>query len=66
MAAYRSHHNNATNNTFKDGTALKTHQLICNLVDGYIDPMLKRIFLKLETKNRQHFGCCLTKIQNMN
>ena len=34
LAAYRSHHDNATNKTFMDGTALKTHQLICNLVDG--------------------------------
>ncbi|MDB3977398.1 glycosyltransferase, partial [Flavobacteriaceae bacterium] len=27
LAAYRSHQENATNSTFKDGTALKTHQL---------------------------------------
>ena len=55
LAAYRSHHNNATNNTFKDGTALKTHQLICNLVDGYIDPNVKKNFSKIRNQKQAAF-----------
>ena len=52
LAAYRSHHNNATNNTFKDGTALKTHQLICDLVDGYIEPGIKQKFSKIRNQKQ--------------
>ena len=55
LAAYRSHHNNATNNTFKDGTALKTHQLICDIVDGYIDPDVKKNFSKMRNKRQAAF-----------
>ena len=55
LSAYRSHHNNATNNTFKDGTALKTHQLICNLVDGYIDPIVKKNFSKIRNQKQAAF-----------
>ena len=55
LAAYRSHHNNATNNTFKDGTALKTHQLICDLVDGYIEPGIKQKFSKIRNQKQAAF-----------
>ena len=55
LAAYRSHHNNATNNTFKDGTALKTHQLICDIVDGYIDPDIKKNFSKIRNQKQAAF-----------
>ncbi len=55
LAAYRSHHNNATNSTFKDGTALKTHQLICDIVDGYIDPDVKKNFSKMRNKKQAAF-----------
>ena len=55
LAAYRSHEENATNNTFKDGTALKTHQLICNLVDGYIDPNVKKNFSKIRNQKQAAF-----------
>jgi len=55
LAAYRSHHNNATNSTFKDGTALKTHQLICDIVDGYIDPDVKKNFSKLRNQKQAAF-----------
>jgi len=55
LAAYRSHHNNATNSTFKDGTALKTHQLICSLVDGYIEPNIKKNFSKLRNQKQAAF-----------
>jgi glycosyltransferase involved in cell wall biosynthesis len=55
LAAYRSHYNNATNSTFKDGTALKTHQLICDIVDGYIDPDVKKNFSKMRNKKQAAF-----------
>ena len=55
LAAYRGHNDNATNSTFKDGTALKTHQLICNLVDGYIDPNVKKNFSKIRNQKQAAF-----------
>ena len=55
LAAYRSHHGNATNKTFKNGTALKTHQLICNLVDGYIEPNIKKNFSKIRNQKQAAF-----------
>ena len=55
LAAYRSHHDNATNSTFKDGTALKTHQLICDLVDGYINPSIKNKFSKIRNQKQADF-----------
>ena len=55
LAAYRSHHNNATNKTFMDGTALQTHQLICNLVDGYIEPNIKMNFSKIRNQKQAAF-----------
>ena len=55
LAAYRSHHNNATNKTFMDGTALQTHQLICNLVDGYIETNIKMNFSKIRNQKQAAF-----------
>ena len=55
LAAYRSHHNNATTKTFMDGTALQTHQLICNLVDGYIEPNVKKNFSKIRDQKQAAF-----------
>ena len=55
LAAYRSHHDNATNSNFKSGTALKTHQLICDIVDGYIDPDVKKNFSKLRNQKQAAF-----------
>ena len=55
LAAYRSHHGNATNKTFKNGTALKTHQLICDLVDGYIEPNIKKNFSKIRNQKQADF-----------
>ena len=55
LAAYRSHEENATNNTFKDGTALKMHQLICDLVDGYIEPGIKQKFSKIRNQKQAAF-----------
>ena len=55
LAAYRSHHDNATNSNFKSGTALKTHQLICNLVDDYIEPNVKKNFSKIRNQKQAAF-----------
>ena len=55
LAAYRGHNNNATNKTFMDGTALQTHQLICNLVDGYIEPNVKKNFSKIRNQKQAAF-----------
>ena len=55
LAAYRSHHDNATNKTFKNGTALKTHQLICDLVDSYIDPSVKKNCSKIRNQKQAAF-----------
>ncbi|MCR9053992.1 MAG: glycosyltransferase family 2 protein [Phaeodactylibacter xiamenensis] len=35
LALYRSHESNATQQTFQDGSALQTHQLVFNIVDEY-------------------------------
>ena len=56
LAAYRSHHDNATNSTpLRSGTALKTHQLICNLVDDYIEPNVKKNFSKIRNQKQAAF-----------
>jgi len=55
LAAYRSHNDNATNKTFKDGTALNTHQQICDIVDGYIDPIVKKNFSKIRDQKQAAF-----------
>ena len=55
LAAYRSHHDNATQLTFKDGTALKTHQLIYDIVDGYIMPVIKQKFSKIRNQKQAAF-----------
>ena len=55
LAAYRSHHDNATQLTFKDGTALKTHQLIYDIVDGYIVPVIKQKFSKIRNQRQAAF-----------
>lgn len=55
LAFYRTHSENATNLTFKDGTALKTHQLICKLVDDYIQPEIKRKYSKKRNQKQAEF-----------
>ena len=55
LAAYRSHQDNATQLTFKDGTALKTHQLIYDIVDGYIVPVIKQKFSKIRNQKQAAF-----------
>ena len=39
----------------RDGTAIKTHQLICNLVDGYIEPNVKKNFSKIRDQKQAAF-----------
>jgi glycosyltransferase involved in cell wall biosynthesis len=55
LAAYRVHSENGTQITFKDGTALKTHQLICDLVDSYIDSNIKQKYNKARKKAQAKF-----------
>ena len=55
LAAYRSHQDNATQLTFKNGTALKTHQLIYDIVDGYIEPVIKQKFSKIRNQRQAAF-----------
>jgi hypothetical protein len=55
LALYRTHTNNATHLTFKDGSALQTHRLVCDLVDAYIQPDIKRRFSKLRNKKQSAF-----------
>ena len=55
LAAYRSHQDNATNSTFMNGTALKTHQLIYDIVDGYIEPVIKQKFSKIRNQRQAAF-----------
>ena len=55
LAAYRSHQDNATQLTFKDGTALKTHQLIYDIVDGYIEPVIKQKFSNIRNQRQAAF-----------
>lgn len=50
LAEYRSHHENATNLTFGNGTALKTFPLLSRIVDGYVDPEIK---IKMRMKKRK-------------
>ena len=38
-----------------DGTALQTHQLICNLVDGYIETNIKMNFSKIRNQKQAAF-----------
>ena len=62
LAAYRSHHNNATNSTFMNGTALQTHQLICDLVDDYIEPNVKKKFYKIRNQKQAAFWLLSYKV----
>ena len=55
LAGYRAHGENATNLTFKDGSALPTHQLICELIDDYIAPDIKTQFAKLRDQKQAEF-----------
>lgn len=55
LALYRTHNNNATHITFKDGSALQTHKLVCNIVDGYIQPDIKKQFYVLRNGKQAAF-----------
>jgi glycosyltransferase involved in cell wall biosynthesis len=55
LAGYRSHEDNATNLTFKDGSALATHQLVCKLIDEYIAPNIRTRFAKRRDQKQAEF-----------
>jgi glycosyltransferase involved in cell wall biosynthesis len=55
LALYRTHTNNATHLTFKDGSALATHRLVCDLVDAYIQPGIKKQFHELRNEKQASF-----------
>ncbi|MDB9721097.1 glycosyltransferase [Winogradskyella sp.] len=55
LAAYRSHHDNATNITFMDGNALATHKNVCDIVDTYIQSEIKQNAYKLRQKKQAEF-----------
>ena len=55
LAEYRTHDSNATNETFIDGTALKTHKLICKIVDSYIKPQIKLNYFRERQKMQFEF-----------
>jgi hypothetical protein len=55
LAFYKSYHDNATTITFKDGTALQTHQLICDLVAAYIQRGIKQNYSKIRKQKQVEF-----------
>ena len=44
LSAYRSHKSNTTHKALRDDTSLEEHQLICDLVDGYVQLKIKKNF----------------------
>jgi glycosyltransferase involved in cell wall biosynthesis len=55
LAEYRSHDSNATNLTFLDGSALETHQMVFDIVDGYIPNETKTKFSKTRDRKQAEF-----------
>ncbi|MFT6841278.1 MAG: glycosyltransferase involved in cell wall biosynthesis [Psychroserpens sp.] len=55
LALYRTHSDNSTNLTFKDGSALLTHLLICDIVDGYIQPTIKKQNARIRNQKQAEF-----------
>jgi len=55
LAQYRSHDNNATNLTFHDGSALQTHRLVFDIIDGYMASNIKKNLKKLRNKKQADF-----------
>lgn len=52
LAEYREHENNATNQTFLNGTAIKTHSLLVNKIDSYTSNQI--ISNKKKEQKKQH------------
>ena len=63
LALYRSHDDNATQQTFQDGSALETHQLVCDIVDEYIQPDIKKKYFRL--RNQKQAAFWLLSYQNL-
>ena len=55
LAQYRSHDSNATNLTFQDGSALQTHRLVFDIIDGYIPLNIKKNLKNLRNKKQAEF-----------
>ncbi len=55
LAEYRAHGQNATQLTYEDGSALHMHQLVCTIVDEYIQPNIKQEYYKLRNKEQAAF-----------
>ncbi len=55
LAEYRSHSNNATNITLKDGSVLDTHGLVFNVIDAYISQQIKSKFGELRNQYQADF-----------
>lgn len=55
LALYRIHEANATQKTFQDGSALPTHQLVCDIVDGYVHTEIKNKLKHQRAKKQTEF-----------
>lgn len=55
LALYRSHSANATHQTFQDDSALQTHKLACDIIDGYIQPDIKQKNMRLRSQKQAVF-----------
>lgn len=52
LAKYRSHAQNTTQFSFKDGSAIKEQELICDIVDAYIQPEIKKYNYKIRNQKQ--------------
>ena len=55
LSLYRSHNDNATNISFTNGSALQTHQLVCNIIDGYINTDIKKKLARKRAEKQAAF-----------
>ena len=55
LALYRSHGDNATNISFSDGSALQSHQLVCDIIDDYINPKIKNKLAEKRSEKQAAF-----------
>jgi glycosyltransferase involved in cell wall biosynthesis len=52
LAKYRTHGQNTTQISFKDGSAISEQQLICKIVDNYIQPGVRKECYKLRSRKQ--------------
>ena len=55
LAEYRTHSENATMQTFQDGSALKIHQAVFDIVDGYVPESIKAKLNSLRNRHQAKF-----------